>query len=95
MKNSLQWNAHRYPECASLASDYLAIMASFISTERGLSLTGITISNHHMTQTVRMACSQQLCGLTMLIKLGASIKTCAKYTCGIAIVLYQCSEKKV
>jgi hypothetical protein len=41
---SLQQNAHRYPVWASLAHDYLAIMASSVSSERAFSQGGITIS---------------------------------------------------
>lgn len=37
-------NAHRYPTWASLARDYLAIMASSVSSERAFSAAGITIS---------------------------------------------------
>jgi hypothetical protein len=37
-------NAHRYPVWASLARDYLAIMASSVSSERAFSSAGITIS---------------------------------------------------
>lgn len=39
-----QINAHRYPIWASLARDYLAIMASSVSSERAFSSAGITIS---------------------------------------------------
>jgi len=39
-----QINAHRYPVWASLARDYLAIMASSVSSERAFSSAGITIS---------------------------------------------------
>ena len=39
-----QLNAHRYPTWASLARDYLAIMASSVSSERAFSSAGITIS---------------------------------------------------
>jgi hypothetical protein len=35
---------HRYPIWASLARDYLAIMASSVSSERAFSAAGITIS---------------------------------------------------
>jgi hypothetical protein len=41
---SFQQNAHRYPVWASLARDYLAIMASSVSSERAFSQGGITIS---------------------------------------------------
>ncbi|KAJ7315399.1 ribonuclease H-like domain-containing protein, partial [Mycena albidolilacea] len=37
-------NAHRYPVWALLARDYLAIMASSVSSERAFSSAGITIS---------------------------------------------------
>ena len=37
-------NAYRYPTWASLARDYLAIMASSVSSERAFSVAGITIS---------------------------------------------------
>ncbi|PCH39190.1 hypothetical protein WOLCODRAFT_59296, partial [Wolfiporia cocos MD-104 SS10] len=37
-------NAARYPIWASLACDYLAIMASSVSSERAFSSAGITIS---------------------------------------------------
>ena len=37
-------NAYRYPTWASLARDYLAIMASSVSSERAFSAAGITIS---------------------------------------------------
>ena len=37
-------NAYRYPTWASLARDYLAIMASSISSEHAFSAAGITIS---------------------------------------------------
>ena len=39
-----QLNAHRYPTWASLARDYLAVMASSVSSERAFSSAGITIS---------------------------------------------------
>jgi hypothetical protein len=39
-----QVNAHRYPVWASLARDYLAIMASSVLSERAFSSAGITIS---------------------------------------------------
>jgi len=39
-----QLNAHRYPMWASLARDYLPIMASSVSSERAFLATGITIS---------------------------------------------------
>ena len=42
-----QLNAHRYPTWASLARDYLAIMASSVSSERAFSSAGITISKRH------------------------------------------------
>ena len=37
-------NAYRYPTWASLPQDYLAIMASSVSSERAFSAAGITIS---------------------------------------------------
>jgi hypothetical protein len=37
-------NAHRYPIWASLARDYLAAMASSVSSERAFLSAGITIS---------------------------------------------------
>lgn len=37
-------NTHRYPTWTSLARDYLAIMASSVSSKRAFSLAGITIS---------------------------------------------------
>ena len=40
-------NASRYPVWASLARDYLAIMASSVSSERAFSSAGITISKRH------------------------------------------------
>ena len=40
----LQVNAHRYPVWASLARDYLSVMASSVSSERTFSQGGITIS---------------------------------------------------
>jgi hypothetical protein len=39
-----QWNSSRYPVWASLARDYLPIMASSISSERAFSSAGVTIS---------------------------------------------------
>ena len=39
-----QLNASRYPIAASLARDYLAIMASSVSSERAFSSAGITLS---------------------------------------------------
>lgn len=39
-------HAERYPVWASLARDYLSIMASSTSSERAFSLAGITISKH-------------------------------------------------
>jgi hypothetical protein len=39
-----QLNAPRYPIAASLARDYLAIMASSVSSERAFSSAGITLS---------------------------------------------------
>ena len=41
-----QLNTHQYPTWASLAHDYLAIMASSVSSERAFSLVGITINKH-------------------------------------------------
>ena len=38
-----QWNAARYPVWASLARDYLPVMASSVSSERAFSSAGITI----------------------------------------------------
>lgn len=43
----LQINAMRYPVWASLAWDYLSIMASSVSSKRVFSSAGITISKHH------------------------------------------------
>jgi len=43
----LQWNTSRYPVWASLAQDYLPVMASSVSSERAFSSTGITISKRH------------------------------------------------
>ena len=40
-------NAHRYPVWASLARNYLAVMASSVSSERAFSSAGITISKRH------------------------------------------------
>lgn len=40
----LKVNARRYPTWASLARDYLAVMASSVSSERSFSSAGITIS---------------------------------------------------
>ena len=40
-------NAPRYPTWASLARDYLAVMASSVSSERAFSSAEITISKHH------------------------------------------------
>ena len=40
-------NAQRYPTWASLACDYLAIMASSVYSERAFSAAGITISKQH------------------------------------------------
>ncbi|KIJ35874.1 hypothetical protein M422DRAFT_103474, partial [Sphaerobolus stellatus SS14] len=37
-------NAHLYPVWASLALDYLPIMASSVSSERAFSAAGITIT---------------------------------------------------
>ena len=37
-------NAHRYPVWASLAGDFLSIMASSVSSERAFLAAGITIS---------------------------------------------------
>ena len=42
-----QLNASRYPIAASLARDYLAIMASSVSSERAFSSAGITLSKRH------------------------------------------------
>jgi hypothetical protein len=39
-----QWNSTRYPVWASLAWDYLPIMASSVSSKRTFSSAGITIS---------------------------------------------------
>ena len=39
-------NKQRLPTWASLAQDYLAIMASSVSSERAFSAAGITISKH-------------------------------------------------
>jgi len=39
-----QLNAHRYPTWASLARDYLSVMASSVSSERAFSSAGIPIS---------------------------------------------------
>ena len=39
-----QLNASRYPIAASLARDYLAIMASSVSSEHAFSSAGITLS---------------------------------------------------
>jgi len=41
-----QWNSTRYPVWASLAQDYLPVMASSVSSERAFSSAGITISKH-------------------------------------------------
>jgi hypothetical protein len=41
---NLKMNAHRYPVWASLAADFLSIMASSVSSERAFSSAGITIS---------------------------------------------------
>lgn len=41
---TVQFNAKRYPVWASLARDYLAIMASSVSSEHAFSQGGITIS---------------------------------------------------
>jgi hypothetical protein len=46
LTNIKQINAHRYPVWASLTRDYLAIMASSVSSERAFSSAGITISKH-------------------------------------------------
>ncbi|OJT08055.1 Zinc finger BED domain-containing protein RICESLEEPER 2 [Trametes pubescens] len=43
----VQWwgkNAHRYPVWASLARDYLSVMAASVSSERAFSAAGITIA---------------------------------------------------
>ncbi|KDQ50976.1 hypothetical protein JAAARDRAFT_104503, partial [Jaapia argillacea MUCL 33604] len=37
-------NAHRFPTWASLVADYLAIMATSVSSERAFSSAGITIT---------------------------------------------------
>ncbi|KAJ7730112.1 ribonuclease H-like domain-containing protein, partial [Mycena maculata] len=45
--STIEWwgrNYHRYPVWGSLARDYLAIMASSVSSERAFSSAGITIS---------------------------------------------------
>jgi hypothetical protein len=39
-----QLNSRRYPTWASLARDYLSVMASSVSSERAFSSAGITIS---------------------------------------------------
>lgn len=41
-----QINYQRYPVWGSLARDYLAIMASSVSSERAFSSAGITVSKH-------------------------------------------------
>jgi hypothetical protein len=41
-----QWNSTRYPVWASLARDYLPVMASSISSECAFSSARITISKH-------------------------------------------------
>ncbi|KIJ26340.1 hypothetical protein M422DRAFT_272627 [Sphaerobolus stellatus SS14] len=49
-KDVMTWwgkNAARYPVWASLALDYLPIMASSVSSERAFSAAGITIIKHH------------------------------------------------
>ena len=43
----LQHNKTRYPVWASLAHDYLSVMASSVSSERAFSSAGITISKRH------------------------------------------------
>ncbi|TFY55616.1 hypothetical protein EVJ58_g8133 [Rhodofomes roseus] len=46
-ESAVQWwgkNAHRFPTWASLARDYLAIMATSVSSERAFSSAGITIT---------------------------------------------------
>jgi hAT family C-terminal dimerisation region len=44
LRSLFQMNAHWYPVWASLAADYLSIMASSVSSERAFSSAGITIS---------------------------------------------------
>src|ERR1700731_3706473 len=39
-------NAHRYPVGASLAGDFLSIMASSVSSEHAFSSAGFTITKH-------------------------------------------------
>ncbi|EPQ59871.1 hypothetical protein GLOTRDRAFT_23951, partial [Gloeophyllum trabeum ATCC 11539] len=39
-------NAHRFPTWAALARDYLAVMATSVSSERTFSSAGITITKH-------------------------------------------------
>ena len=46
MKPPFQLNAHWYPTWASLAHDYLSVMASSVSSERAFSSAGITITKH-------------------------------------------------
>jgi hypothetical protein len=41
-----QWNSTRYPVWASLAWNYLPVMASSVSSECAFSSAGITISKH-------------------------------------------------
>ena len=45
--SSVQLNLRQLPVWASLASDYLPIMASSVSSERAFSSAGITISKRH------------------------------------------------
>jgi len=44
--DSVQLNLHHPPVWASLASDYLLIMASSVLSEHAFSLAGITIIKH-------------------------------------------------
>ncbi|KDQ48915.1 hypothetical protein JAAARDRAFT_144238 [Jaapia argillacea MUCL 33604] len=47
--STVKWwglNAHRFPTWASLTCDYLAIMATSVSSERAFSSAGITITKH-------------------------------------------------
>lgn len=52
LKFVYQVHGHMYPVWASLARDYLAIMASSVSSERAFSSAGITISKRRN----RLAC---------------------------------------